>query len=167
MRDPLLNFEGAPGVLLLNFEGGPGVLLLNFRGGGTGPESQGPEVPGPGSWSHFCSMPFFNDENHAQIVFPGKKKLIRPHVLKHEWMEAAFAVLIFVYTRRKKAWIKFFMSKTINTESFIEAWKEERRLWDVNSVIFKNRYKKALSRKKLAKQFRALVFVLASHTSLD
>ena len=34
---PLLNFEGAPGILLLNFEGGPGVSLLNFRG-----------VPGPG-----------------------------------------------------------------------------------------------------------------------
>ena len=25
--------------------------------------------------------------------------------LKHEWMETGFAVLIFVYTRRKKAWI--------------------------------------------------------------
>ena len=27
---------------------------------------------------------FLNDENHTQIVSPGKKKLIRPHVLKHE-----------------------------------------------------------------------------------
>ena len=51
---------------------------------------------------------FLNDENHAQIVSPGKKKLIRQHVLKHEWMEAAFAVHIFVYTRWKKAWINFF-----------------------------------------------------------
>ena len=33
---PLLNFEGAPGILLLNFEGGPGVSLLNFE-----------RVPGP------------------------------------------------------------------------------------------------------------------------
>ena len=35
---PLLNFEGAPGVILLNFEGGPGVPPLNFEG-----------VPSPGS----------------------------------------------------------------------------------------------------------------------
>ena len=27
---------------------------------------------------------FLNDENHAQIVSPGKKKLIRSHVLKHK-----------------------------------------------------------------------------------
>ena len=27
---------------------------------------------------------FLNDENHAQIVSPGNKKLIPPHVLKHE-----------------------------------------------------------------------------------
>ena len=59
------------------------------------------------------------------------------------------------------------MAKTINTESFIEAWEEERVLWDLNSVIFKNRYKKAKSRKKLAEQFNVLVIVLASHTSLD
>ena len=59
------------------------------------------------------------------------------------------------------------MAKTINTESFIEAWKEERCLWDANSVIFKNRYKKAKSRKKLAEQFSVLVLVLASHASLD
>ena len=32
---------------------------------------------------------FLNDENHTQIVSPGKKK-------------AAFALLVFVYTRRKK-----------------------------------------------------------------
>ena len=37
-----------------------------------------------------------------------EKKLIRPHVLKHELMVAAFTVLIFVYTQRKKAWINFF-----------------------------------------------------------
>ena len=59
------------------------------------------------------------------------------------------------------------MTRTINTESFIEAWEKERCLWDLNSVIFKNRYKKAKSRKKLAEQFSALVLVLASHTSLD
>ena len=51
---------------------------------------------------------FLNDENHTQIVSPGKKKLIWPHMLQHEWMEAAFALLIFVYTRRKKTWINFF-----------------------------------------------------------
>ena len=59
------------------------------------------------------------------------------------------------------------MEKAINTESFIEAWEEKRCLWDVNAVIFKNHYKKARSRKKLAEQFSFLVLVLASHTSLD
>ena len=33
---------------------------------------------------HVLLYHFLNDENHAQIVSPGKKKLIRPHVLKHE-----------------------------------------------------------------------------------
>ena len=33
---------------------------------------------------------------------PGKKKLIRPDVLKHECMEAAFASLTFVYIRMEK-----------------------------------------------------------------
>ena len=56
MTFPLLNFEGGPGVLLLNFEGGPGVPLLNFEGV-PGPRSQSPEVPGPGSWSQFYTMP--------------------------------------------------------------------------------------------------------------
>ena len=32
----------------------------------------------------FYFIIFLNDENHTQIVSPGKKKLIRPHVLKHE-----------------------------------------------------------------------------------
>ena len=59
------------------------------------------------------------------------------------------------------------MAKTINTESFIEAWKEEMCLWDANSVIFKNRYKKVKNRKKLAEQFSVLVLVLTSHASLD
>ena len=59
------------------------------------------------------------------------------------------------------------MAKASNTESFIEAWEDERCLWDVNSVIFKNPYKKANSRKKLGEQFSILVLVLASHTSLD
>ena len=48
------------------------------------------------------------------------------------------------------------MAKTINTESFIEAWEEERCLWDVNSVIYKNRYEKARSRKKLVEQFSVI-----------
>ena len=38
---------------------------------------------------------------------PGKKQLIRLHVLKHESMEAAFAVLIFVYTRTRKLELNF------------------------------------------------------------
>ena len=50
---------------------------------------------------------FLNDENPTHVVSPGKKKLIRPHVLKHQWIEAAFAVLIFVYTRRKKLELTF------------------------------------------------------------
>ena len=33
---------------------------------------------------HVLLYHFLNDENHTQIVSPGKKKLIRPHVLKHE-----------------------------------------------------------------------------------
>ena len=44
------------------------------------------------------------------------------------------------------------MAKTTNTESLIEAWKDSRCL-DVNFVIYKNRYEKAKSRKKLAEQF--------------
>ena len=57
---------------------------------------------------HVLLYHFLNDENRTQIVSPGKKKLIQPNVLKHEWMEAAFAEVIFVYTRRKTAWINFF-----------------------------------------------------------
>ena len=45
------------------------------------------------------------------------------------------------------------MTKTINTESFIEGWEGERCLWDVNSVIHTNLYEKVKSRKKLAEQF--------------
>ena len=48
-----------------------------------------------------------HDENSTQVVSLGKEKLIRPHVLKHQWIEAAFAVLIFVYTRRKKLELTF------------------------------------------------------------
>ena len=59
------------------------------------------------------------------------------------------------------------MAKTINTESFIETWEKGRCLWNLNSIIFKNRYKKAKSRKKLAEQSSVLVLVLASHASLD
>ena len=57
---------------------------------------------------HVLLYHFLNDENPTEIVSPGKKKMIWPHALKHEWMEAAFAVLIFVHTPRKKAWIDFF-----------------------------------------------------------
>ena len=56
---------------------------------------------------HVLLYHFLNDENHTQIVCPGKKKLIWPHVLKHKWMEAAFAVLIFEYTRRRKLELTF------------------------------------------------------------
>ena len=60
------------------------------------------------------------------------------------------------------------MAKTIITESFIESWEEERCVWDANSVIYKNRYKKnEEQKKKIAQQFSVLVLVLASHTSLD
>ena len=59
------------------------------------------------------------------------------------------------------------MEKTISTESFIQAWDDEKYLWDINSVIYKNRYKNVKSRKKLAEQFRVSVLALASHTSLD
>ena len=47
---------------------------------------------------HALLYHFLNDENHTQAVPPGKKILIRPHVLEHERMEVAFAVLIFVFT---------------------------------------------------------------------
>ena len=33
---------------------------------------------------HVLLYHFLNDENHTQIASPAKKKLIRPHVLKHE-----------------------------------------------------------------------------------
>ena len=33
---------------------------------------------------HLLLYHFLNDENHNQIVSPGKKKLIQPYVLKHE-----------------------------------------------------------------------------------
>ena len=46
---------------------------------------------------HVLLYHFLNDENHAQVVSPGKKK-------------AAFALLIFVYTRKKKAWSNFFQA---------------------------------------------------------
>ena len=45
---------------------------------------------------HILLYHFLNDENHTQIVSTGKKELIRPYVPKYKWMEAAFAVLIFV-----------------------------------------------------------------------
>ena len=33
---------------------------------------------------HVLLYNFLNDENHTQTVSPGKKKLIRPHILKRE-----------------------------------------------------------------------------------
>ena len=45
------------------------------------------------------------------------------------------------------------MPKTINTESFIEVCEEERCLWDVSSVIYKNCQEKAKIRRKLGLQF--------------
>ena len=33
---------------------------------------------------HVLLYHFLNDENHTQTVSPGKKKLIRPHILKRE-----------------------------------------------------------------------------------
>ena len=92
---------------------------------------------------------------------PGKKKLIRPDVLKREWMWKWKQLLLFisVYTRRKKIWSNFTIkkleldssnlfnhAKTINTESFIEALEGERCLRNVNSLIYKNLYEKAKSR---------------------
>ena len=62
MKVPLLNFVGSPGVPLLHFEGGPVVPLLNFRGvpGPTFKRWGGSHVPGPGSRSHFYTMPVFD-----------------------------------------------------------------------------------------------------------
>ena len=50
---------------------------------------------------HVLLYHFLNDENHTQTVSSGKEKLIRPLVLKHEYMKVAFAVLICKYTRRR------------------------------------------------------------------
>ena len=33
---------------------------------------------------HVLLYHFLNDENHTQIVSPGKEKLIRPHILRHK-----------------------------------------------------------------------------------
>ena len=48
------------------------------------------------------------------------------------------------------------MVKTINSESFIEAWEEERCLWYVQN--YKNRYEKAKSRKELTEQFSVISY---------
>ena len=100
----------------------------------------------------------------------------------NQWKQLLLYILIFVYTQMKKPLIKFLTIRKLeldftnlfnhgknnkHSESFIEAWEKEMCIWDVNSVIFKNRYKKAKNRKILAKQFSVLVLVLASHTSLD
>ena len=47
-------------------------------------------------FEHVLLYHFLNDENHTQIVSPGKKKLIRLHVLKHESMEAAFTIYTYI-----------------------------------------------------------------------
>ena len=50
----------------------------------------------------FYFIIFLNDENHTQIVSPGKKKLIQLHVLKQEWLEAAFCcTYICVYLKER------------------------------------------------------------------
>ena len=111
---------------------------------------------------------FLNDKSSIQIMCPGKKKLIRPHVLKREWMwkrKYLLHCIIFVYIFEeiKLEWtfanllvfknLSYIsqtfltMAKTINTESFHEAWESESCLWDVSSVIYKNRYEKAKSKK--------------------
>ena len=45
---------------------------------------------------HVLLYHFLKDENHAQIVSPGNKKLIRRYM--NQWKQ----LLLFVYTRRKK-----------------------------------------------------------------
>ena len=62
---------------------------------------------------HVLLHNFLDDENHAQVVSPGKEKLIQPHLLKHEWMETAFAVLIFVYTQKINFFKLFNYYKTL------------------------------------------------------
>ena len=43
---------------------------------------------------HVLLYHFLNDENHTQIVSPGKKKLIRPRMLRHnEWEQ----LLLYLY----------------------------------------------------------------------
>ena len=42
---------------------------------------------------HVLLYHFLNDENHTQIVSPGKKKLIWPHMLRHEWKK----LLLYLY----------------------------------------------------------------------
>ena len=37
-----------------------------------------------GKVEHVLLYHFFNDENHTQIVYLGKNKLIRPHMLRHK-----------------------------------------------------------------------------------
>ena len=65
------------------------------------------------------------------------------------------------------------MTKTINTESFIEAWEGERCLRDVSSVTIKNATEKEKTRKKLAEQLSivhsqktTLLRLVSNHTDL-
>ena len=72
---------------------------------------------------------------------------------------------MFLYTRRKKNWINFTIKSleldfsnffnhsknNQNNESLVEACEGERCLWYVSFVIYKNRYEKAESRKKVKK----------------
>ena len=80
---------------------------------------------------------------------PGKNKLLRLYVLKLEWMEAAFTVLIFVYTGRKKTWINFLTVRKLeldftnlfnhgeNNQHWIVYWSlgKKKVLMNVNSEI--------------------------------
>ena len=62
---------------------------------------------------HVLLYHFLNAKNHTQIVSSRKKKLIPPHMLKHEWMEAAFALLISCILEGKKLELTFSNSLTI------------------------------------------------------
>ena len=112
---------------------------------------------------HVLLYHFLNDENHTQIVSPWRKKLIGAHMLRHKWMEAAFAVLIIMYTLRKKAWINFFklfnykrleldftnlFNHGKNNVHWIVDWSLRKRKMLMGSQLIKNCYKKAKSRKK-------------------
>ena len=76
--------------------------------------------------------------------------------MRTEVRTEAALLYICVYSKETRNWISqtfLTMPKTINTESFIEVCEEERCLWDVSSVIYKNCQEKAKIRRKLGLQF--------------